>query len=270
MREAQERRVLAAVVFIDAATQRPIAGVLKVEAAGLRFHPNRRGLYVVHAARGFRAHTQSFEIQPAGGPQSFSGTVIDPSGRYLPRQFSLDLLRSADPNLPDAPGSVFRPVEVALFTSPSARVEGTWAVFRAVLRDDQDRPVPGALVRLTPQLPAARAVEGMSQLGFDPLTQRPLRTVGELMIPLPDIPVMTWGQDDDEDVLLNSVSVTVEIRLATVGQGAPTPPVTLSIPDPVALAARPPMRLGVNQNQFDVVSGQTLRAGVIELLPPLP
>jgi hypothetical protein len=237
--EVVDRRVLAALRFVSAATGLPVEGSPAVSASGLRFVRNRLGLLVVYRADGYRAQTDAFEGQPGGVPVSFQGVVVDPDRRYLPRRFTLDLLRDADPQSAGDAGSLFTPVEVELYLSPTAARRATWAVVRGTVRDAvSGDPVGGALVRLMPSLPGARAVWGMSQPALDARTGRPLRTAGEVMLAIPDLPVITWAADEN-DVLLEHVSVAVEVRLVGAGQAMPAEPV--AVPDPAALAALPPM-----------------------------
>lgn len=266
MAEVVDRRVLAALRFVSAATGLPVEGALTVAAPGLRFVRNRLGLFVVYRADGFRAQTDAFDGQPGAAPETFDGIVVDPEGRYLPRRFTVELLRDADPDNAGAAGSLFTPIAIELYLSPTATSRATWAVVRGTVRDAvSGEPVGGALVRLTPALPGARPVWGMSQPALDARTGRPLRTAGEVMVAIPDLPVITWAADDD-DVLLEHVSVAVEVRLVDAGQAMPAEPV--AVPDPAALAALPPMGLAPGQETVEVASGRTVTGWTLSISPP--
>jgi hypothetical protein len=202
--EDLDLRVLAAVSFVDAGTRERIGRALAVSAAGVRWLRNRSNLYVCASAPGLQALTAAFDYPdpaPAPGSVPVAARVDDPSGRYLPRAFDLELPR--DPALaPTDPESLFAPVEVQLYPSPLASVPGSWASVRAsVLDDATGDPVEGALVRVvrpgaTPELDVVLA-RGLSDAR------------GEAFVPVPGIPVMTWG-DDETAVLTDEVLVRIE------------------------------------------------------------
>lgn len=265
MVEVVDRRVLAALRFVSAATGLPVDAPLVVSAPGLRLVQNRLGLFVVYRADGYRAQTDAFAEQPGAAPAAFEGTVVDPAGRYLPRRFSVELLRDADPARAGEVDSLFTPVEVALYLSPSAPSPSTWAVLRGSVRDAvSGEPVGGALVRLTPTDPGLREVWGMSQPAVD-ARGRPLRTAGEVMMAIPDLPVITWAPGDG-DVLLAFVEVAVEVRLVDTGQAMPVDAV--AVPDPAALAALPPMGLAPGQETTELASGRTMTGWTLSISPP--
>lgn len=148
--ELNDRRVLAALRFVDA---NGLQIVSRVEVAGeppVSVRTNRRGLAVVTRARGLEAHSDAFDAPPAGPPPSDFLLDIRPFEPGLaPRRMSLSLPRDADPANADDPGSLFRPVDVELLPTPSASLSGQAAAVRVtVTRSDDGRLVEGAVVRL--------------------------------------------------------------------------------------------------------------------------
>lgn len=140
-------RVLAAVRFFDRAAGSTVTAPLRVEANDALGVRNRSGLWVIRAATGV----------PNDAPDSIAprsvnvqARVFDPSGRYLPRAFTV-----AVPRVPSAPEHLFDPVTIDLPPSPAAPVRYGWASVRVSLRfaasasAPDGTPIEGALVRLT-------------------------------------------------------------------------------------------------------------------------
>lgn len=156
------RRVLAAVRFVDRATARPIASMLRVSSPDADFARNRVGLWVVRAAAGVPDDPAS--ITPLS--VTVHAEVSDPSGTYLPRAFTV-----AVPRAPDASASLFAPVDVELPPSPAVLMRSTWAAVRVHVRltptaaEPDGTPVEGALVRLDSSELGLRCVTLTNHLG---------------------------------------------------------------------------------------------------------
>jgi hypothetical protein len=203
--EALDYRVLGAVRFIDAGTGQQVDRPLEVEAPGVRWIRNRRNLYIVADAPGLSELTAAFEYPdpaPDIDPVTVAATVRDPAARYLARSFSFDLPRDADPANADDAASLFQPVAVLLYPSPTASAVAGWAALRAKVADEASgAPVEGALIRVV-------------KPGADPADDKVLARGlsderGEAFVPIPGIPLMTWS-DEESAVLANSVNLRIE------------------------------------------------------------
>ncbi|WP_437876389.1 hypothetical protein [Sorangium sp. So ce513] len=257
--DLEERRYLGAVRFVEATTRAPIRGPLVVTAENATFFVNRRGLHVIASAEGLAAHGDSFESappSPALRSVPVSGVVRDPSHRYLPRRFRIELPRDADPAHAGSPDSLFQPVDIPLYPSPGAPTEPGWALLRATLlrRGDRSR-LPGAFLRVRRASDDVELAAGLSDVGrdsIDPAGAR--RTAGEALVPVARLPITVWNHDPGP-VLVNFVEVVVEVTHAPLASDG--------IPDPDALAA-----LAVNAANrwsFQLASGRTLLAGELEV-----
>lgn len=156
--ELCDRRVLGAVRCVDGVTGLPINAPLLVTAPGLTLRPGPRGLVVIHGAPGLPALGEistAFAEQPPTLPKGQTWrvtlTIGDPSGRYLPRQATIQLPRAAGPKDPD---SVFTPLTLALYPSPAAPIAEGWAVVRATVVAEKPggakRRLPWAWLRVVP------------------------------------------------------------------------------------------------------------------------
>src|SRR5688572_7192736 len=155
--EQSDRRVLGAISFLDATTRLQIASPLKIEANGVRLARNRRGLYVVTSAPGFKVYTEAFQQQPrppaagavAVGSVPVEVRVTDPNFEYMPRRTIIRLPRDPEPANANQASSLFRPIEIPLFPSPSAAVAPGWAVIRATVRErGTNMLLPWSLLRV--------------------------------------------------------------------------------------------------------------------------
>lgn len=257
-----DRRIIGAVRLVDANTGLQVPGPLSLDAEGVRFLRTRRDLYVICRAPGFREYTRAFDAPPALPPlQSVDLTlnVSDPTGRYFPRQSTLSVPRDPDPANANTEQSVFRPMDVALFPTPTLRTMPGWAVIRAtvVSAGDKPAPLPGALIRVL------RVSDGT--LLARSLTEWRGRTVGESMVPVSGLPVTTWGTDDDfgdnSPVLLQEIQATLDVVYDPAFD-----PSGEAIPDPDDVESR---RDDLATAQFTVAlaSGRSL---VTTLPIPLP
>jgi len=180
--ENVDHRALAAIRFLDEETRLPVRAPLKVEGTGLKFVRNLSGLTVITDAPGFSDYAASFLVpQSVPPPATFTLTAVDPSRTYLSRRFSVELPRDPAPG-PDESlpaNSVFRPVEVTLYPSSIARPSAGSAVIRLRVTDDNDLPLPGALVELTLDDPA--------------IVRRGLCDHrGEALVLVPGLPIADW------------------------------------------------------------------------------
>ncbi|MFY0566341.1 hypothetical protein ACN28E_21230 [Archangium lansingense] len=213
--ESLDSRAIAAIRFLDGETSQPLTGPLTVSSTGVRVVRNRWGLYVLTEAPGFESYTARFETPPAGEPSPVSVvlTVVDPSGRHLPRGFSLELPRDAS-KPPEASGSVFQPVDVRMFLSPTARPTPGSAVVRLSLVDDQDKPLARPVVlRLRITIPDKPTVEG-----FGLSDER-----GEVVLLVPRIPVIRWGQEEGDSLIHTTFAAALEWAFAPSTGGLPSP-----------------------------------------------
>ncbi|HYO72866.1 MAG TPA: hypothetical protein VEU33_43075 [Archangium sp.] len=212
--ESLDSRVLAALRFLDGETRQPVHGLLTVSGDGARVVRNRWGLYVLTAAPGFEDYITRFEAPPAPAPATVSLTVVDPSGRHLPRGFSLELPRAVAKPSEDSGQSVFLPVDVRMFLSPTARPASGSAVVRLSLVDEQGGPLERRVViRLKVALPDKPTLEaiGLSD-------ER-----GEVLLLVPRIPVIRWGQEAGDDLIHTTFAATLEWAFAPSVAGLPSP-----------------------------------------------
>ncbi len=134
-RSLLDRRVLAALELVDAATGERITAPLTLSSPSLGFVRNRSGLFVVNAMvartpqeRQLAAHLAAFDDAPDGlaaGALSFPVTITDPAGRYVPRIAAIALPRG------NAAGEAIR---VAMFAGPAAPIGQNWSGVRASLK----------------------------------------------------------------------------------------------------------------------------------------
>lgn len=206
VREWRDRRVIAGLRFVDATTGGSILQPLRLTAARSEFVRNRRGLYVLLSAPGFEEYVDTFNISNADISNAIepAATVLDisiqdPTGQYLPRQFSLSLPRDANsnPDSVDDEESLFRPVQVALYPSAIAPTSPNWAILRATVLNDANQRLPWALIRTTVNAETT-------------LTQADWR--GEALIAILGIPIVTASSDESsEDPSTREFSADLEI-----------------------------------------------------------
>ena len=209
-----ERRVLGAVRFVDGVTGQPVTERLVVEAEGVRWIRNRRGLWAIAMAPGLETHTESFTAPPAV-PLLQSVVVVievrDPVGRYLARRASITLPRDADPLNASSPDSLFVPVDVVLFRSPSAPIWPGWAVVRATLAGAQPGSVrAGALIRVLRQSDDVVLARALSDAR------------GEALVAVHGIPSATFAPGPGP-VLATDVAATLQVIHDETVTAAPDP-----------------------------------------------
>lgn len=239
-RETVERRILGALRFVDAVTgQRVLNGLAVTLPEGMRGVRNLQGLFVITAAPGQHAATASL-VQPAYDPADahrVEVTVRDPSGAYLDRRVGIEMPRDPRPANAAHASSVFRPVDVRLFPSPTARPAPGWATIRASVAGSGDGPpLGGALVRVRRAGDGALLSSGLA----DPR--------GEALVAVPGIPVTTWNPGPGH-VVATSVDVTLDVVWDPAAAGR--------LPDPDDLEARH-AELAVRSAPATLASGQVL------------
>lgn len=232
--ENSDRRALGALRPVDLTTGLPIRAPLRMAGAGLDLRRNRQGDYVIWRAAGLEAHTQAFSAPPAApsiGALSFSLTITDPAGDYLPRRSTLALPRATDP---DAPHSVFAPIPIPLFPAPAARPASSWAVIRGTVRHAGTRArLPWALIQVLHATTDAVLAAGLADAR------------GEALVAVPGI-LITMPADDSGPVLTTELAVKLTVRFDAAGlrersdadlaAGAQDPNPNF-VPDPDALGA---------------------------------
>jgi hypothetical protein len=238
MLEIVSSRVLGAIRFIDAATGSTIDRPLRLQAPQLTIRRNRKGSYVIVDANdeGLRKHINSFAVAPSAPIASslnFEVSVEDPLGDFLPASFSVRLPRQSAPDKATEIDSIFQPIAVSLFSSPSRSLAANWCAVRASVINTEDKPVAGAGLRL--ECPAFRV---------DPFFAVTTRT-GEAMIPLPGLPFLFVSTEaNNTEVIKNTTSAVLKAFLHEDGNA-----VTLDM-----------LRNSDNKLKFQVEANLTLAA----------
>src|SRR5438045_3810080 len=144
-----ERRVLGAIRWLDAVTQNAITLPLEVSSETASFTRNRSGLSVITSADGLEKYIATFDLDslPAADAKQdesipVTGTVRDPSGRYLPRAFTVKLPRPATKTLPRPANSLFMPMDVSLLPTPRFKMLAGWAQVRVTVKTAAGDPFP--------------------------------------------------------------------------------------------------------------------------------
>lgn len=219
VREWRDRRVIAGLRFVDSTTGGSILQPLRLQAARSEFVRNRIGLYVLLSTPGFEDYINTFDLAGAAESEAVGPDVTvlgisiqDPSGRYLPRQFSLSLPRDSASNSDSADdeASLFQPVQIALYPAAIAPTNPNWAVLRATVLNSANQRLPWALIRTTVNAETT-------------LTQSDWR--GEALIAIPGIPIVTASSDEaSEDPSTREFSADLEVvfdpALNTIDEGA--------------------------------------------------
>ena len=233
--EALDRRVLGALRFVDGNTGAVLREPLLVSLPGARVQRNRSGLWVVSAVPALAGHEAAFDAPPplpAAGSVSLVATVSDPGGRYLPRRAALALPRDAAPANAGLPGSLFRPIDIALWPSPAATTGANWALLRvSVVEQASGDALGGVLLRITRD--GATLAQGLSDWR------------GEALVAVPGVPVTTWS-DEPGAVVALEINAQLDAvfdpaagtRLPMAQVRAGTAPATLPAVDPDDLHAR--------------------------------
>jgi hypothetical protein len=250
-KEDDDRRVFAAVRFVNAVDLSQISGPLEFTAVPstavgppspnqflpTRIVRNRRGLHVIHsgtmAVKGLvadqlQAYVDQFLPTPSKPDKETLRArlrVRDLSGAFLPTDFSMDLPR--DPIGRDPAHSLSAPLEVRMYPSPAAPVASSWAPLRVMIwrivaaptaadaAATRTQPLRGALVR------ALLKEDGVdlahSKLLGSGVTEWRQRVDGmpadcaEALVALRDILVTKWGSTPGGPVFTDSQQVRLEV-----------------------------------------------------------
>lgn len=201
-----DMRVLGAVRVVDATVRSLVTAPLTVTADGVRIIANRRGLYVVAETPDTAAYSARFALPvppappqpPAAGSLSVTLSIVDPSGRYVPRRATVALPRDPDPAHVDAAGSLFTPIDVELFPAPTAAIGVGWATLRlSVKRKDSDDGLPFAFARVIRTSDGAVIGRGLADAR------------GEMLVAVPGIPVTSWSATAGAAVTTSTVPATL-------------------------------------------------------------
>ena len=236
--ERVEWRALGAWRCIDAATGTPVASPLEVTApAEAQIIRNRSGLYVVNRHTLLASHSNAFAAPPAAPPVgsvTLTVTLRDPSGFYLARTAEIHLPRDPQPANAGTPQSLFDPVDVELYRSPSASLGANWVPLRVSLREQESGDaLGGALLRVRSN--GRTLARGLSDWR------------GEALVPVVGVPITTWAEDE-EAVVTTAIDATLEIffdssaggvRASAADVAAGRAPRALPAPDPARTEANP-------------------------------
>lgn len=233
--ERTDTRVLGALRCIDASTGAALAGPLQVQAPGTRIRRNRSGLYIVAGTDVLAAHESEFEAPPgapAPGSVELTATLQDPAGVYLPRTATLALPRDPLPANAAQAGSLFQPMQIAMFPASVATLGANWSVLRVSVRETvSGDALGGALLLVT---------SGADTLGRGMTDWR-----GEALVAVPGVPVTTWSEEPDA-VVVSEIAAQLEVvfdpasglRTSQPEVRAGRAPQALPLVNPDALAAQ--------------------------------
>jgi hypothetical protein len=253
IQEAVDRRVLAALRFVDATVRRPVTDAFEVTGAGVRTIRNRIGLHVIIEAPGFAAYADAFLAPPAVPAAELTLTVRDRSRRYLPRRLTVALPRDSEPGHADQAGSLFRPIDVALFPSPTAIAGVGWAVLRlSIKQTGTSRGLPFAYVRVVRAADDQLLATGLAD-------ER-----GEAMVAVPGVPVTSWSTSATASPTASTVPVRVTAYFARDAFDAATG----GYPDPDRLEATFSSLPRSSETSFDLASGREEARRIDVTLPP--
>jgi hypothetical protein len=236
--ERVEWRALGAWRCIDAATGVPIAAPLDViappEAQIIR---NRGGLYVISRYAPLADHNDAFTVPPAlPAPESvaLAVTLRDPTGFYLARSAEIRLPRDPRPENAGTAGSLFNPVDVELYRSPSAALGVNWVALRVSLSEQASGDaLGGALLRVRSN--GRTLARGLSDWR------------GEALVPVVGVPITTWSEDEDA-VITTTIDATLEVffdpsagglRTSAAQLAAGRAPIAAPVPDPLRTETNP-------------------------------
>ena len=197
--ERVESRVLGALRCVDASTRVAVDGPLQVSVPTARIRRNRSGLHVITHAPSLEAHETAFQtppVLPAVGSVPLTATVHDPLGRYLPRTAAFALPRDPLPANAALPGSLFRPIEVAMYPASVAPIGVNWSVLRATVTDNTSGDALGGALLLVTS-------------GADIIARGLSDWRGEALVAVPGVPVTTWS-DDPDAVVVTEIAVQVQ------------------------------------------------------------
>jgi hypothetical protein len=253
IRELIDTRVLAALRFVDATVHRHVDGRVEVQGDGVRTLRNRAGLHVITEAPGFDAYSAAFRAPPAVPPAQVTLTVRDRSGRYLSRRLAVTLPRDPDPAHAEQASSLFRPIEVALYPSPTAAIGVGWATLRlSIKRSGTDNGLPFAYVRVVRDSDNQRIAVGLAD-------ER-----GEALVAVPGVPVTSWSTSPINSPVIS----TVAVRVTAFYDSTAFDQKTGIYPDPDQLEATFSGLPHSTEQSFDLASGRESARRIDVPLPP--
>jgi hypothetical protein len=193
--ETIDRRVLGAIRLMDSPSQTVIRRPMILSANGVHFFRNRSGSYVIESAPGLEHHITQFEKPPEDPPLGdveLDITLFDPSGYYLPRKAIINLPRDASPvnenENEENTNSLFRAIDITMFSAPHYRMVANWSGVRASLWSDSingaKQPIAGALLRVVRKDDDELLASGLSD-------ER-----GEALVTIPGIPITNFTTTD--------------------------------------------------------------------------
>jgi hypothetical protein len=211
VKERCDDRVLGALEWRDAVTAGPIRSWLEVTSGRARFTRNLSGLTVIVHVNGFETYERTLDLNAlapadviAPASVSMEGQVVDPTGAYLPRKFTvlLPLNPSSEVDADGArpAGSLFAPVSVRLLPGPTARVDTGAAQIRVTASRADGVPLGNVLIR------ALATGNGGKVLGRGMTDAR-----GEGLVIVPGLKRFAPGEGADE-----VTTSETEVRLQTV------------------------------------------------------
>jgi hypothetical protein len=233
--EHVDTRVLGALRCVDASTRTVLDAPLRVQVTGARVRRNRSGLYVIAQADALAAHEAAFESPPgvpAIGSVALSAHLDDPGGGYLPRIAALALPRDPAPAHASQAGSLFRPIEIAMYPASTAPLGANWSVLRVTVREAASGDALGGAL-LIARSGAKVLARGLSDWR------------GEALVPVPGVPITTWS-DEADAVVASETAVQLELvfdpaaglRTSVDAVHAGRAPAVLPLVDPDRLEAQ--------------------------------
>lgn len=249
--ERIDRRVHAALRFVDSAG-RAIASPVKVSSEpAVEIFRNRRGLAVVVGAAGLEADEVRFETPTTPiGSMVYQLSLQPMDRRYAPRRFALRLPRDPDGANSADPASLFVPVEIELMASTAATRAGqAAAVCVTAVRADDGRQIEGALIRLvTPDGSSVRSVTNHAGEAMLIVYGLPLSAPGPGATVVGDHPAILDMIVDPDAVIFHD---------AALSETTPAEPVLLIDPDDVEqrLAAT-----ATDPQMIRIAAGRTIAA----------
>jgi hypothetical protein len=201
VREDLDSRILAALRFRDATVDSVVTTPLRITGERIRIVRNLSGFHVLTEAPGFAAYTAAFRDPPDVAPEDLELTVHDPAHRYLPRVFTVELPRDIDPAQLEEDDSIWRPVEVKLYPSPTGTPGVGWAsLYLSIKRAGTDQGLPFAYVRVM----AADAAPDDDPLAVGFADHR-----GEAFVPVANVPVTSWSTEATTSPIITTLAVKV-------------------------------------------------------------
>jgi hypothetical protein len=233
--EWSERRILAAIIFLDALGRRvrvPVAA----SAPGVAIRQKEPGMLIVADAPGLADHVTSFAAPPAVpavGSVELSLDLIPADPTLAPRAAVVPLPRDPDPAAAANANSLFRPQEIVLWPSPLAGPTGLAAALRVTLRRAGDgRRIEGAVVRVQPEgRPPALALTDAAGEALLLVPGVPLATPGDGAVVLPDIGATVMARVDPAMARFHAEAELAAARAAAARRRT-------GLPDPDTLLTR--------------------------------